>query len=156
MSDDAFWLWFPAVLVGGWIAMSLLLSWLGGWFLLARRYRANRSCTGEPFRWQSVEMRWGTGYRGCVNLGADSSGLFLSIVPLFRAGHPPLAIPWSDISVSRERRWLLDVVRLQFREAPGVPLLIPARLATRVFANGPLRFDAARPGVEAAPGGGTR
>jgi len=80
-----------------------------------------------------------------VNIGADASGLFLSVFPLFRAGHPPLVIPWSDISFSRERRWRIDSVRLKFREAPGVSLLIHAKLATRVFANGPLRFDAADP-----------
>jgi hypothetical protein len=158
MSDDAGWLllWFPAVFAGIWIGVSLLLSWIGGWRELARHYRADRSCTGAQFRMQSAGMRWGTAYRSSVNLGADASGLFLSVFPLFRAGHPPLFIPWSDISFSKERRWLVDSVRLRFRAAPGVSLLIFTKLATRVFANGPLRLDAAGPGVKAAPGGGWR
>ena len=145
MIDDRvwLWLWFPFAFVGAWTGIVLLLSRIGGWHELAQRYPATCSCTGEQFRMQSARMRWGAAYSNIVNLGADSSGLFLSIFPPFRAGHPPLFISWSEISFSREKRWLLDGVRLRFRQAPGVSLLIGTRLAARVIANGPLRFDAA-------------
>ena len=143
MSDEAVWRWFPFIFVGAWIGISLLLSWIGGWRALGERYRATQRFTGARFWMKSAGMRWGVGYRSSVNLGADSSGLFLSVFPLFRVGHPPLFIPWSDISFSRERGWLLGGVRLQFRGVPGVSLLIPTKLATKIFSNGPHRFEAA-------------
>src|SRR5919198_5653126 len=115
MNDEAVWRWFPVIFGGGWIGISLLLSWISGWRALAERYRATQRCTGVRFWMKSAAMRWGVGYRSSVNFGVDSSGLFLSVFPLFRAGHPPLLIPWADISFSRERGWLFDGVRLEFR-----------------------------------------
>ena len=78
----------------------------------------------------------GVGYRNIVNFGADSSGLFLSVFPLFRLGNPPLFIPWSDITSSQEKGWLFGGTKLWFRKVPGVWLLIPPELATRILANG--------------------
>jgi hypothetical protein len=140
-TEAVFWPWFPLIFAGFWIGIGFLLSWIGGWQALAGRYRATQSFTGERF-WMKSAAMGGVGYRNSVNLGADSSGLYLAVFPLFRAGHPPLFIPWSDISFSEERRWLLRGVRLQFREAPGVSLLIPTNLAKRIFANGPHRTGA--------------
>src|SRR5436190_23340607 len=125
MSDEAVWRWFPLTFAGGWIGISLLLSWIGGWRALAERYPATQRFAGARFGMKRAGMRWGVAYRSSVNLGADSTGLFLSVFPLFRVGHPPLFIPWSDISFSRETGWLLRGVRLQFRGVPGVSLLIP-------------------------------
>jgi hypothetical protein len=143
MSTETLGYWFPLIFVGTWIGIGFLLSWIGGWQALAERYRATQPFVGERFWMRSAGMRWGVAYRNIVNLGADSVGVFLSVFPLFRAGHPPLFIPWSDISSSKERRWLLDGVRLRFREVPGVSLLITTELAARIFANGPSRFEAA-------------
>jgi hypothetical protein len=148
MSGESFPLWFPFVFVGGWVGISVLLSWIGGWRELARHYRATLPFTGQRFWMKSAGMRWGVAYSRCLNLGSDSTGLFLSVVPLFRIGQPPLLVPWSDVSISRQRGWLLGGVSLRFNRAPSVSLLIPAKLATRVLANGPLRLDAELRGHE--------
>src|SRR5579872_6088914 len=140
-AEAALWHGFPLIFAGLWMGIGLLLSWIGGWQALAGRYRATQPFTGERF-WMKSAAMGSVGYRNSVNLGADSSGLYLAVFPLFRVGHPPLFIPWSDISFSEERRWLLKGVRLQFREAPVVSLLIPTPLATRIFAKGPLRLNA--------------
>src|SRR5436309_12401220 len=108
MSDETVWRWFPFIFVGAWVGISLLLSWIGGWRALAGRYRATQRFTGVRFWMKSAGMCWGVSYRSSVYLGANSSCLFLSVFLPFRAGHPPLLIPWSDISFSRERGWLLD------------------------------------------------
>lgn len=133
----------PAFFVGLWIGICLLLSWIGGWWALARHYRSSQTCMGERFSMQSAGMRWGVSYRTCMNFGADPTGLYLSVFPLFRIGQPPLFIPWSDISFSREKWWFMNGVRLRFREVPDVPLFISTKLATGIFAHGPLRFEAA-------------
>jgi hypothetical protein len=137
MSDLELWRWFPFLFVVAWVGLSLLASRIGGWQALARQYRATQRITGRRYWMKSAGMRWGFAYRSAINFGADSSGLFLSIFPLFRAGHPPLFIPWSDIAVSKEKRWLLDGTQLRFQKVPGVSLLIPTKLATSMLANGP-------------------
>jgi len=149
--DPQFWLWLSFLLlflagssffVWAWIGTSLLLSWFSGWRQLACRYRASQPPTGERFRMPSLAMRWGTAYHGSAYLSADSDGLFLSAISLLRAGHPPLFIPWSDITFSRERRWRADGVSLRFAQAPDISLHIHTESATKAFANGPLRLDA--------------
>lgn len=133
---------FPLFFVAIWSGVVLLLSWIGGWRALAGSYRATQPFTGEQFRMKVGWMR-GARYRGVLSLGADSTGLFLSIFPLFRMGHPALFIPWSEISFSKDRYGFFEGVRLRFSKAPSVSLLIPTDLAAKVFAKGPLRFEAA-------------
>ena len=149
--DKGFWLWLWAPLlvvasssffVGAWIATILLFSWLIGWRELASRYRAIRPHSGERFRLVSARMRWGAVYHGSAYLSADSDGLYLTVMSLFRAGHPPLFIPWSDISSTRERRWWVDGVGLRFTQAPGISLHVRTEEAVKAFAKGPLRLDA--------------
>jgi hypothetical protein len=150
MSNETFGLWFPLMFlvlfpllfVVIWAGVVLLLSWIGGWRALAGSYRATQPFTGEQFRLRVGWMR-GVRYRHTVSLGADSRGLSLSVFPLFRIGHPPLFIPWSDISFSKDRYGFFEGVRLQFRQVPSVSLFIDTELAARVFAKGPIRFEAA-------------
>lgn len=150
MGNETFGNWFPLMFVilfplffvVIWSGVVLLLSWVGGWRALAASYRATQPFTGEQFRARVGWMR-GTRYRGVLSLGADSMGLSLSVFPLFRMGHPPLFIPWSDISFSKDRYGFFEGVRLRFSKAPSVSLLIPTELAASVFAKGPLRFEAA-------------
>lgn len=66
------------------------------WNHLAKLYR-----TEEPppanlsrFEYGSVGMAY---YKGSLNVGVTSQGLYLSIFPLFNFGLPPLLIPWSAI-----------------------------------------------------------
>ena len=137
-----FLIMFPLFFAGIWSGVVLLLSRIGGWRELAGSYRATQPFTGEQFR---VPVGWmrGSRYRGVLSLGADSMGLFLSISPLFRMGHPSLFITWSDISFSKDRYGSFEGVRLRFSRAPSVSLLIPTELAAKVFAKGPIRFEAA-------------
>jgi|SRR5690349_10184328 len=150
MSDETVGTWlplmflalFPLLFVGIWSGVVLLLSWIGGWRALAGSYRADQPFTGEQFRARVGWMR-GSRYRGVLTLGADSMGLSLSVFPLFRMGHPPLFIPWSDISFSKDRYGFFEGVRLRFSKVPSASLLIPTELAARVFSKGPIRFEAA-------------
>ena len=47
---------------------------------------------------QSAAMRWLTHYNNVLTVGADSEGLFLVPFFLFRVGHPPLFVPWAEIT----------------------------------------------------------
>jgi hypothetical protein len=136
-------LWFPLVFAGLWIVIGLALSRFGGWHDLAKEYRSDRDLAAGRLRWKSAGMRGMVRYRNCLSMGSDGAGFFLSISPLFRAGHPSLFIPWSDISVSPRRVWIWDFAELRFARCPGIPLLIRAALAKSLLANGPLRLVSA-------------
>jgi hypothetical protein len=38
-------------------------------------------------------MRFYVHFGNCLTTGADQSGLYLTVFPIFRIGHPPLLIP---------------------------------------------------------------
>jgi hypothetical protein len=70
-----------------------LIGRISGWGTLATFYRFSESFMGECWRFQSAEMRWKGGYNNCLTIGANESGLYLSVFFLFRLGHPQLFIP---------------------------------------------------------------
>ena len=49
--------------------------------------------------------RW-VGYKGALKVGTAPQGLYLAVWPILRLGHPPLLIPWAEISGSGET-WLM-------------------------------------------------
>lgn len=67
-------------------------------------------------------------------MGADTSGLYLDVMPLFRIGHPALFIPWSDITIEDRPAFFFPVVALQFLQVPGVTLSLPKKLWEQVEA----------------------
>jgi hypothetical protein len=117
-----FWVVFPVFFVVLWCAVMAIVSYVGGWTILARQYRYSSEFVGERWRMQSAQMRWWMNYNNCLTLGSNETGLYLSIMPLFRFCHPPLLIPWAEISVSRQCRFFLDYVRLCLGREVGIPL----------------------------------
>ena len=117
-----------------WICVCKLLSAIGGWRSLAGDYQAHASFDGQKLWFKSVTLRRWTNYNNCVNMGADKYGLFLSVFLIFRIGHPPLYIPWTDISTEAvSRRFLPDIVKLTFAKQPEVPAMISQKLAARII-----------------------
>ncbi len=80
-------------------------------------------------------MRWGANYNNCLTIGADPSGLYLTLLFLFRIGHPPLFIPWSEISF-RNRRTILffEFVELSLGREEQIPFLIRTFLGNQIQA----------------------
>ena len=114
--------------VGVWIGIGLLISRVGGWAALAIVYGYSGEFRGDCLRLQSARMRWGTNYGSCLVVGANPLGLYLSVLFIFRIGHPPLFIPRREISMSQQKgRWFNSVV-LRFRRAPSIPLQVSEQL----------------------------
>lgn len=109
-----------------------VLARLGGWSKLADTYPARSPFIGRRFRFQFVQLAGWVGYNGCVTAGSDPFTLYLSLWPILRLGHPPLLIPWSEVSARIERRRGFPVVLLTFARAPGVEVRISGRLAGRL------------------------
>lgn len=136
MSD--FLYWWPVVLVpGGWISVCWIISRISGWVILAKAYPAQDSSTldGETWRFQSIQMRWATNYGNCVTFRANPTGLGLSALWLLRFGHPPLFIPWPDISIQRIRRgrFFPSLVEFRFRSEPSVPVRISNKFFLKIL-----------------------
>lgn len=75
------------------LAISAIISLLGGWFFLARMYPDRPFLADRVF--SSTSAYFGRvlgGYRMCVSLGVNSFRLRLSILPLFRALHAPIVV----------------------------------------------------------------
>ena len=140
----AFALFFPAL----WIGIGVFLSRFGGWAALARSYRlTGEFCGGRRWRFRSVVVRqanplryasYGTG----VTLGANVRGLCLAAFPLFRIGHPPLFIPWTDLRITKHEGILYSYLEFRFVRVEGVWLRVPRRLGQEVAAAGGLAIPA--------------
>jgi hypothetical protein len=117
----------PILLLCIWILVLLGISSLSGWARLASVYLRAEPFTGNLWKFQSARMRGFMRYNNCLTLGANAGGLYLSIFFLFRPGHPPLFIPWRDITITsfgRDHRYL----KFHFRGIPEVPFIINDKL----------------------------
>jgi hypothetical protein len=103
-NQDPFWL-VPAIIAAFlvvfpafWCGICVLLSWMGGWSRMAQQFTAsaNQSVQGKTLSWRSGRVG-GVNYKGVLNIRTNKSGMHLSVMPLFRAGHPPLFIPWDAV-----------------------------------------------------------
>jgi hypothetical protein len=127
---DANWLQaHPSIFILGfplfWCLTTFLIGAFSGWLILARKFRAENDFAGEKFCFSSAYMRFFSHYGNILTFGANSSGLYMSIFALFRAGHPPLLIPWSEIKVIQgESSFLLKRRRLVLGREESIPLSI--------------------------------
>jgi len=122
---------FILLFAGIWIGVTVLISKTSGWLSLSKTYRSLKPFNGRRWSYQNAQLRSGGLYGKCLTIGVNSEGLYLSVLFLFRIGHPPLFIPWSDIYIVEKERMLLTI-EFNFQRAPSVPLRISKRLAHRM------------------------
>lgn len=127
MSQIVLWL-LPAAVVLALLGIGAM-GWLTGWRSLARAYPARDRRPGRSFRVPWIHFG-ATRYRNLVVGHADEAHLHLAV--WLRIGHPPLSVPWREITASRERRALRTMVRLRFERAPEVDVWLSGRGATRL------------------------
>lgn len=130
------WLWalFPVFFVGMWLLISFILSTTGGWSTLANHYAARSGVAGRRFYFRSAQLGAGVSYGACLTLGTSPAGLYMAVVPLFRMAHPPLLIPWPDITARETKSWFSATVELRFAKVPMVSVRISRQLADALFA----------------------
>src|SRR5262245_56015564 len=105
---------FALLFASSWCLAMFVFSWIGGWAALASKYRATRVPDGKRFLFQSAALG-NMNYGLCLTVVVDSAALYLQVFPLFRAGHPPLLIPWAEMHGLREKKflWLWRLVEIQ-------------------------------------------
>jgi len=135
---------FPVAFGLIWTLVSLLISLFSGWGRLAQIYRTDRPPNGKALGNYWLLMGPAS-YRGVTTLQPSADGLYLSILGLFRLGHPPLLIPWSDIRVRGSvRQGQVNWITLEV----GSPAITTLRLPGSETLNAMVR--ARMPGTDMA------
>lgn len=130
-----------AIFAGVWLLVALILSRIGGWSTLAEAYRSEQPFLGSMYKFQSAQFRSIANYNGCLNLGANAEGLYMVPMALFRMFHPPLFIPWSEVTAKRVKMWrFFNFVELRFQRAPSIPVRIQSALADKLAQGSNGRF----------------
>jgi hypothetical protein len=111
-----------------WLVVCYALSWASGWRDLADVYEDRGEFVGERFWMRSGALRLGQ-YNNCLNFGTNSDGLSIKVFAFFRPGHPPLFIPWSEITAEDEKAFFAHRTVLSFQRVPHIRLRIVASLA---------------------------
>jgi hypothetical protein len=120
---------FPLYFLILWLLVGSIVSFIGGWFSLAKLYRTRVAFHGAKWRMRSGQMRWLTNYNKVLTIGASPQGLYLASMFLFRFMHPPLLVPWSEIKVRRKKGWVFEYVIFTMGHELAIPLRIRAQLA---------------------------
>ena len=121
-----------------WVAILTIISRIGGWWRLSRSYRHAGPLSGNRWLFQSMSMRYSANYNGCLTVTANELGLGFSMWMIFRVAHPPLFVPWQDISIESVRDFLgRERVELRFAREPEVFMRITPRLAQKIAAATP-------------------
>jgi hypothetical protein len=71
---------------------------------------------------------WGH-YSSVIRMIAAEDALYLSVLFLFRVGHPPLCIPWDEIQFGRTRFLFRRYVVLTLGKTERIPMRISERMA---------------------------
>ncbi len=132
MSEELFRFAFPVLFVAMWVAISVGLARAGGWHAVAQHYASTGSFEGKRFRFCSGRFGRVVGYNGALITDADPFGLYLAVWPIFRIGHCPLFVPWTELTAVVEASPLVPVVAMSFARAPGTQVRITRRLAEKL------------------------
>jgi hypothetical protein len=133
--DNYFALAFPVFLVVLACSVGFVVAQLSGWSALARRFRTGSAFAGRTWKWNSARLRWMMGYNNCLIIGADATGLYLATMIVIRLGHPPLLVPWHEVSIERrsQTRFVTNV-RLSLGREEQIPFVISGKLAAQIQA----------------------
>jgi hypothetical protein len=119
-------------MAGFWAIILTVISHAGGWASLAEQYRCREIFTGPRWSLPQGSMRWLVGYNHCLTVGADLRGLYLSIIFPLCISHPPLFIPWRDISSASGQFLWVKYVELRLGRQTVIPLRISLPLAQKI------------------------
>lgn len=133
IAEDYPWvlvLLFPLV----WSGALMLVAHTGGWARIAAEYRSWDPFEGRRWRFQSGQFGW-SNYGNCLTVGAARQGLYFSVLFLFRPGHPPILVPWSDVTATPGKFLFSRYVDFRFRRVPEARVRLAQRLADRIAAE---------------------
>ena len=111
------------------MAICWLISLTSGWTRLAKTFRTNEATSGAVLRMQSARIGFAQ-YKGCLTICVLDTGLRLSVTLPFRFGHPPLLIPWEEISNVKESHFgFRKCISMTVGDPVIAKLLLPAKIS---------------------------
>lgn len=141
--------------LGFWVGLISMIARLGGWRRLALAYpfdEANQlrekshplgidvneakqnSPARKTFAMQSLVLGRFVNYNHVVHFTVREDGLLLTVMRIFRFGHLPMLLRWSDLTAEPTTRMGFKMMRLQARGEPSIPITITAKLAQQLAA----------------------
>jgi hypothetical protein len=122
-----------------WAAILPFAAWFGGWRRLAEEFAAEPGTRGRIVL-GTATMRYGAHYGGVILLDCRTVGLLLSVRRFFRLAHPPLLIPWAQVTAEPTKvLWIFPATRLELGRDAQIPLTFynrEARDLVERFAGG--------------------
>jgi hypothetical protein len=116
-----------------WVGLCLLLSFIGGWIRLSINYKKpeDKVFTGVLNKVYNASMGI-AGYQYLM-LGLDKDGLYLNAPLLLRIGHPPLYIPWDQITAKTKKSLFAFInIQLCFKANPDIKFNLSETNAKRI------------------------
>jgi hypothetical protein len=123
---------------------------MAGWPALSRRFPERRDRQQLSLRWRSAQMGKNVNLNNLLTFSAGPLGLRMALPRLFAAGQAPITVPWTDIVVRSETRFMAPVARLSFGTPEVGSMTIDARLWQRLAAISPAH-RASAPAVPPLP-----
>lgn len=120
------------------VVVCTILRYVTGWATLARFYRLTQPFTGSATPFRSATLNWAA-FNNCLILGADSTGLYVSVFFPFTLASPPLLIPWTDITATPKQGIFVPVIAFRFAQVPQLSWSVTENIGRELLT--------ARPGV---------
>lgn len=118
------------------VVIPLAIGLAGGWAALAKEYRLRGRFDGPRWWFQDITLRGWCNYSGCNSVGANADGLYLNTVLWLL--HPPLYIPWSELSVARREVKFLGLrtgmIEFETQRVPGVHIALREAVVQKIAA----------------------
>lgn len=126
----------PILFVLLWIGTSMLIAMMSGWHTLAKRFASADKPYGDvrtagPL-FHTVYGRYGVKYNSVIRMTAASDALYISVFAPFRAGHPPLRVPWEEIRIVPVKKGLRSLIVLSLGNRECVSFRVGPRTARKL------------------------
>ena len=118
--------------VGLWSGISFTVSRIFGWHKISEHYWGKLEHFNKRFVMQSLSTSLFGNYSAIVNFAVSDDYLGISVLFMYRMGHPPLKIPLTDINGIQKTTFLFPRVHLQLNKIPSQNVAIPLRLAEKI------------------------
>ena len=114
-----------------WCSVTMILSFLSGWFGLMERYPDRDEIPVVTLANQSGSLGL-VSMRGLLKLSVCPSGLRIGIMRIFGPFCRDFLVPWSEIKVTRNDRVFWKVAKLTFGQPSNGNLKVFAEVADRM------------------------
>ena len=120
---------FIPFFIGLWCVVCLILSFAGGWRKLSKIYPAVDPPSGWKHGMASAKVGV-VNYNNCLTIYANNTGVYFSVWAIFRLGHKPFLIPWTELHNPQAKQFLwIKYVTIDV----GCPRIVKLTLTKKIY-----------------------